>query len=246
MKNYQTGYWLISEGDAENLHGQHIYLHKAQKEPSYFGGVIESHRMEIYLDMPRVVFIFKPTLEQKGVKAPRENWGFSVEKQRAEDGIHLLHKGPSKGGPGLFGPVEEKKSKEVIRTKRSAPLLALSFGSKIGRREYWERVVAQLLFGIVTGSLGYYIGSGAAEADMHNFNFFVRNFPDGRSRIHFAAAWTLAPLLLYSMVYHWNNFLGRVRDINQRPFLWVVGYLVPVVSLVILIVVGCMPSAEEE
>lgn len=103
MKNYQTGYWAVSDATAKGLHGKHIYLHKMQKEPSYFGGVILDHTMEDYEGKLRAVFKFKVTQEQKDVVAPSTSWGPMVEKLITEDGIHLLRKGKI----GLFGPMDD-------------------------------------------------------------------------------------------------------------------------------------------
>jgi hypothetical protein len=66
-------------------------------------GKIESYYVVEYEPKPRVVFIYKPALAQKGVKAPTSNCGPYAEKLITDDGIHLLHKDPK--DLGIWGPL---------------------------------------------------------------------------------------------------------------------------------------------
>jgi hypothetical protein len=105
--DHQSGYWAVPEYTAKDLIGKHIYLHKKQAGLSWHGGVILSYYMADYEGKPRVVFVYKPALPQKGVKAPKSSWGPYVEKLVTDDGIHLLHKDPKDPkSKGLWGPVQ--------------------------------------------------------------------------------------------------------------------------------------------
>ena len=74
---YESGYWAVSETDASELVGAHIYFHERKIEPSFYGGVITGwrlHRAEPYSG--RVVFRFEPKPECRGVRAGRNGWQF--------------------------------------------------------------------------------------------------------------------------------------------------------------------------
>jgi hypothetical protein len=91
MDNYRSGYWKLPKEKAAELVGGCLYLHKKQKEPSFFGGKILDYEMVPYGEGEElhVVFTFTPTREQKGVR----EWGkWSVGKLVKEDAVHFIHK----------------------------------------------------------------------------------------------------------------------------------------------------------
>jgi hypothetical protein len=74
---YESGYWALSEQDARDLVGAHIYFHERQIEPSFYGGLIIGFRVqqtEPYTG--RVVFRFEPKSECRGVRAGRAGWQY--------------------------------------------------------------------------------------------------------------------------------------------------------------------------
>lgn len=73
---WESGWWSVTHETAERLVGGHIYFHKKQAEPSFFGGLILSYRIETAGEwVGRVIFQFKTGLEFKGVKAGSSGWG---------------------------------------------------------------------------------------------------------------------------------------------------------------------------
>jgi hypothetical protein len=67
---YDSGDWDITVEDAARLTGGMIFLHQAKAQLSYFGGVIESHRLTETgnAHSQRVVFRFTFVPEGKDVK----------------------------------------------------------------------------------------------------------------------------------------------------------------------------------
>ncbi len=73
---WESGWWAVSPETAEKLIGGHIYFHKKQVEPSFFGGLILGYGVETTGEwIGRVIFLFKTGLEFKGVKAGSSGWG---------------------------------------------------------------------------------------------------------------------------------------------------------------------------
>lgn len=74
----QSGFWYIAEETAKKLVGGHIYLHYGHDKPSHFGGEIlrydvltsESGELE-----GRVLFYLRASMEYKGVKTSKSDWG---------------------------------------------------------------------------------------------------------------------------------------------------------------------------
>ncbi|HXD90213.1 MAG TPA: hypothetical protein VNU00_04075 [Candidatus Binataceae bacterium] len=67
---HESGDWDVTAEDAASLVGGMLYLHKTKKEPSYFGGKIESFRM-VTTDnshSQRVIFRFTFVPEAKNQK----------------------------------------------------------------------------------------------------------------------------------------------------------------------------------
>jgi len=74
---YESGYWALSEQEARELVGAHIYFHERQIEPSFYGGLITGFRVqrsEPYTG--RIVFRFEPKSECRGVRAGRNGWQY--------------------------------------------------------------------------------------------------------------------------------------------------------------------------
>jgi hypothetical protein len=73
---WESGWWAIAPETAQKLVGGHIYFHKAQDKPSFFGGRITAARVETEGNWPgRIVFTFVTGLEFKGVRAGSSGWG---------------------------------------------------------------------------------------------------------------------------------------------------------------------------
>lgn len=73
---WESGWWALAPETAEKLIGGYIYFHKKQAEPSFFGGLILSYRVETNGEwVGRVIFQFKTGLEFKGIKAGSAGWG---------------------------------------------------------------------------------------------------------------------------------------------------------------------------
>src|SRR5450759_2732399 len=73
---WESGDWVVSEETAQRLVGGLIYLHRAQDEPSHFGGEILSfHVLSSGPEAGRIVFRFRAAISCKGVKAGREGLG---------------------------------------------------------------------------------------------------------------------------------------------------------------------------
>ena len=80
---YESGWWAISEQTAQELVGGRLYLHKAQDKPSFFGGTIQSCRVETEGEWPgRVLFTFVADLAGKGVRAGKDGWGMERKIHR--------------------------------------------------------------------------------------------------------------------------------------------------------------------
>lgn len=77
---WESGWWSVTPETASKLIGGHIYFHKRQAEPSFFGGLILDYRIETTGEwVGRIIFTFKTGLEFKGVKAGSNGW--AMEKK---------------------------------------------------------------------------------------------------------------------------------------------------------------------
>jgi hypothetical protein len=74
---WESGYWAVSEVEAQGLIGCQIYFHEKQIEPSYYGGVITGFRAQPEGEFAgRIIFRFIPKQECRGVLAGATGWQF--------------------------------------------------------------------------------------------------------------------------------------------------------------------------
>ena len=74
---YESGYWALTEQEAGNLVGAHIYFHEKQIAPSFYGGLITGFRTqqgEPYGG--RIIFRFEPKPECRDVRAGVDGWQY--------------------------------------------------------------------------------------------------------------------------------------------------------------------------
>lgn len=91
---YESGYWSVPETVAKSV--THIYLHRAQAAPSFFGGKITSYRVQPGGKWKgRIVFELVPDITQDG---SAEGW--SREQAIEGTAIHFIHRGDK----GLLQP----------------------------------------------------------------------------------------------------------------------------------------------
>jgi hypothetical protein len=77
---WESGWWAVTPSKAEELVGGHIYFHKQQAKPSFFGGLILGFRVETEGEWSgRIVFTFRAGQEFKGIRAGTGGW--SMEKK---------------------------------------------------------------------------------------------------------------------------------------------------------------------
>lgn len=75
MKNeWESGFWEVTEENAQKLVGATLYLHRTKHQPSHFGGRILSYRIEKGASSPRVVFTVRAAVDCKDVKTPPRGW----------------------------------------------------------------------------------------------------------------------------------------------------------------------------
>lgn len=81
---YESGWWAMTEQAAQELVGGRLYLHKAQDKPSFFGGAIQSYRIETNGEWPgRILFTFVADQAGKHVRAGRDGWRMERKINRA-------------------------------------------------------------------------------------------------------------------------------------------------------------------
>ena len=76
---YKSGYWDLTVARAKELVGKKIYFHKAQKEKSFFGGIIKGCRVKE--DAPwkgRIIFTLEAGKDFKGKKADGGKWSMEM------------------------------------------------------------------------------------------------------------------------------------------------------------------------
>jgi hypothetical protein len=74
---YDSYAWYVNKDTAEKLVGGNIYFHKAQKQPSFFGGKITSYRvLEEGADAGRVVFRFQVSKDCRDVMTDKSGWTY--------------------------------------------------------------------------------------------------------------------------------------------------------------------------
>lgn len=67
--NFLSGYWDISEAEAQALIGGWLYLHETKSAPSYRGGKICGFKHEVRTDVARqhrIGLLFRPRMEAVG------------------------------------------------------------------------------------------------------------------------------------------------------------------------------------
>ena len=75
-QQWQSGYWKLTEQVAKELVGGELYLHKAKRKASYFGGVIDHYHVQTEGPFKgRIVFTFTASMQFKNVKTSFEGWG---------------------------------------------------------------------------------------------------------------------------------------------------------------------------
>lgn len=73
---YTTGFWLVSEKNANKLVGGKIYFHHKQAEKSYFGGIIlDADLIGSGPEPRRVMFRFRFEVKCRYVRTPAVGWG---------------------------------------------------------------------------------------------------------------------------------------------------------------------------
>ena len=78
--------WKLAEDTAASLTGGMAYFHKAQDEPSYFGGrVTGCRKVAEGDDKGRFVIIFEASMEAKGVRAGPEGWSNEKKIARGDE-----------------------------------------------------------------------------------------------------------------------------------------------------------------
>jgi hypothetical protein len=72
---WESGFWDVTEENAQKLVGATLYLHRTKHQPSHFGGRILSYRLEKEGDAnARVVFTVRAAADCKDVKAGPRGW----------------------------------------------------------------------------------------------------------------------------------------------------------------------------
>lgn len=76
-QEYESALWAVAEETAQKLVGGEILFHKAQSEPAFFGGVIQSYRVQPDGEWQgRIIFKFiADPVRLRGTRAGREGWG---------------------------------------------------------------------------------------------------------------------------------------------------------------------------
>lgn len=72
---WESGYWPLTEQDAQKLVGGVLYLHRSKLASSHFGGQIVDYRIEqAGPHAGRVVFRLRAEADRKGVKIDGKGW----------------------------------------------------------------------------------------------------------------------------------------------------------------------------
>jgi hypothetical protein len=82
-REYESGWWAISEEAAARLIGGLIFFHEEKKKPSFFGGTVLGFRIETEGEhKDRVIIRLESSQECKGVKAGPERWALEKKSGR--------------------------------------------------------------------------------------------------------------------------------------------------------------------
>ena len=76
LKNeWETGFWAVTEENAQKLVGATLYLHRTKHQPSHFGGKVLSYRIEQSgPSAGSVVFTIRASVDCKDVKTIPRGW----------------------------------------------------------------------------------------------------------------------------------------------------------------------------
>ena len=112
-------------------------------------------------------------------------------------------------------------------------ILKINFGSNIGRTEYWARLAMANVFFILGIGLFFAISS---------------YFGDDETYVSLGGAVfiLLYAMVIYAVVYSWNNYLGRLRDAKKRPYVWMFFAFAPGINIIIFIILGCFQTPDNE
>ena len=72
---WESGVWAVSIESASKLIHGNIYLHRGQKEPSFFGGIITGFRITGSGPNEKITFRFKQLSSHEGITTEKEGWG---------------------------------------------------------------------------------------------------------------------------------------------------------------------------
>src|SRR5208283_4093478 len=79
-REYESGWWALSEETAGGLVGGQIFFHEQKKKPSFFGGTVLGFRIETEGEhKDRVIFRLESSQECKGIRTGPEGW--TLEKK---------------------------------------------------------------------------------------------------------------------------------------------------------------------
>jgi hypothetical protein len=105
-------------------------------------------------------------------------------------------------------------------------VLKINFGSKIGRTEYWARLA--MTYVLIMFGIGLFIAY-LSYFEMGGFGMYL-----------------LSGMMLYIVVYSWNNSLGRLRDVQKWPYIWMFLSVLPGINIIIAIIIGCFQTPNNE
>ncbi len=75
-QEYESGFWKVAEKTAQKLVGGEILFHKAQAKPAFFGGVIQSYRVQPDGKWQgKIIFRFIADPALRGTLAGQGGWG---------------------------------------------------------------------------------------------------------------------------------------------------------------------------
>lgn len=80
-QEYESGFWAVAEETAQKLVCGEILFHRAQAQPAFFGGVIQSYRVQPDGEWQgRIIFKFlADPVRLRGIRAT--GWGAGSEKK---------------------------------------------------------------------------------------------------------------------------------------------------------------------
>ncbi|MEI6167114.1 MAG: hypothetical protein WCS52_07960 [bacterium] len=77
---WESGFWVISESNAQKLINGSIFFHKKLKEPSFFGGIIQNYRIqEDGAHSGSVIFKFEYQADHRNIKAENRGWSNEIK-----------------------------------------------------------------------------------------------------------------------------------------------------------------------